>query len=377
MARILPGSWLDAYLVYTADSESPESFHLWTGISAVAGALRRRVFFRMPHFLSYPNMYIVLVGPPGRVKKSTSMRIGRQILSQVPGLEFTTDSVTRERLIQDLSQAFKDGQSAMTAYSSEFASLLTSSGMDMVVFLIDIYDCPPEWSHKTKSGGTNKIKAPYLNLIGATTPTWINTAMPFDTIGIGLPSRMMFIYEDTPRIRDPFITLSDDQIKLGEYLAKDLSAIADVQGEYFMDDDAKDIYRKWYIIKDSLKGPDPKLWGYYERKHTHLVKLAMIIAASKRDETIITAEDIQQSFDILDRTESRMHQVFAGAGKNPLNADKEEIFNALNKQQEGFTLAELLERFSYTLRKEELLEVLDTLMTIGKVRTDGKKWFVK
>lgn len=211
MARRLP-NWIQGYLAYTAESESPEEFHKWTAISAIAGAMRRQSFFNYEYFLVYPNMYIILVAPAGRCKKSTAMRIGRSFLGIVPGINFTTDSVTRERLIQDLSQAKSaDGHSSMTAYSSEFASLLTSSGMDMVVFLTDIFDSPNEWSHKTKIGGTNKITAPYLNLIGATTPDWIAKAMPLDTVGIGLTSRIIFVYQDTPRIKPPFPKLSDAQ----------------------------------------------------------------------------------------------------------------------------------------------------------------------
>src|SRR3954464_12186530 len=121
--RLLP-NWIQAYLAYTAESESPEEYHKWVAISVIAGALRRRVFFPMGYFQLYPNQYIVMVGPPGRCKKSTAMRIGRALLGAVPDLKFTTDSVTRERLIQDLTQAHSDGHSSMTAYSSELATLL-------------------------------------------------------------------------------------------------------------------------------------------------------------------------------------------------------------------------------------------------------------
>lgn len=377
MARSIPGSWLDAYLVYTAESESPEEYHLWTGISAIAGALRRRVFFDMGYFILYPNMYIVLVGPAGRCKKSTAMRVGRQMLSGVPGLEFTTDSVTRERLIQDLSQAFKDGQSAMTAYSSEFASLLTSSGMDMVVFLTDIFDCPSEWSHKTKSGGTNKIKFPFLNLEGATTPDWISKAMPLDTVGIGLTSRIIFVYQDTPRIRDPFPKLSPEQKVLGTMLIEDLGKIADIAGEYYLTDEAKEIYTEWYKARTETPNPtgDPRLNGYFERKPMHLLKLAMIVSASKKDETLITAEDLVDAMKLFDRVEIRMPQVFASVGKNPINADKEEVLATIKAHPEGLPLSYLLDKFSHALRKDELWEVLDTLFVIGRIRTDGKKWF--
>lgn len=372
--RLIKGSWLEAYLAYTAESESPEEYHLWVGISAIAGALRRRVFYDMGYFLLYPNMYIVLVGPAGRCKKSTAMRIGRGILGEVPGLEFTTDSVTRERLIQDLSQAFKDGQSAMTAYSSEFASLLTSSGMDMVVFLTDIFDSPTEWSHKTKAGGTNKIKSPFLNLMAATTPDWISKAMPLDTVGIGLTSRIVFVHADTPRIKPPFPELTDAQKMLQRMLANDLTAISEISGEYKLDPEARKMYEAWYVersVDPNVTG-DPRLAGYFERKPMHLLKLAMIVAASSRDETMIHPQDLTNALALFEHVEVRMSKVFAGVGKNPINADKEEVYNALAFSG-GMTIGQLTEKFSYALRRDEMAEVLDTLVIIGKIRFDPQR----
>jgi hypothetical protein len=367
--RLIKGSWLEGYLAYTAESESPEEYHLWVGISAIAGALRRRVFFDMGYFLLYPNMYVVLVGPAGRCKKSTAMRVGRQMLSQVPGLDFTTDSVTRERLIQDLTQAYKDGQSAMTAYSSEFASLLTSSGMDMVVFLTDIFDSPMEWSHKTKAGGTNKIKQPYLNLLAATTPSWISTAMPLDTVGIGLTSRIVFVFQDTPRIKPPFPELSEAQKLLGEMLVKDLTAISVMEGQFQLSPEAKAFYTDWYTshIGDPNKSGDPRLAGYYERKPMHLLKLAMIVSASIKDDPIFTLDDLQHAMTLFDKIEKRMPKVFASVGKNPLFADREEVYNAILLTG-GMTIGELNDKFGYALRKDEVAETIDTLMLIGKVR---------
>src|SRR5215213_1136036 len=110
MARRLP-DWIEAYRGYTGSSESPEDYHIFTAVSTIAGALRRRVFFDMGYFLLYPNMYITLIGPAGRVKKSTAMRVGREFLKQVPGVKFSPDSITREKMIQNLSQAQQEGHS--------------------------------------------------------------------------------------------------------------------------------------------------------------------------------------------------------------------------------------------------------------------------
>lgn len=366
-------NWLEAYLAYTAESESPEEYHLWVGISVLAGVMRRKCFFDMGYFLVYPNLYIVLVGPPGRCKKSTAMRIGRSRMEKVEGIHYTVDSTTRERMILDMAQAFTDNESAMTAHSTEFASLLTSSGMDMVVFLTDIFDSPSEWIHKTKGGGTNKIKSPFLNLLGATTPDWIATAMPLDTIGIGLTSRIIFVYQDTPRVRSWRPRLTQEQKILGDILAEDLARIAQIGGEYHFTPEAEEVYDRWY--KERVAEPnwtgDPRLSGYFERKPIHLIKTAMIVAASMSDETMIELKHLQYAMRILTRIEERMPQVFANVGKNPLNNDYEQVHHALLTADEGMTLGELLDKFKYSVRKEELLEIIDTLVTVGKIQQRG------
>lgn len=361
-------NWLKAYLVYTAESESPEEYHVWVALSCIAGAIRRKAFFDMGYFSLYPNMYIVLVGPAGRCKKSTAMRIGRGLLGAVPGLNFTTDSTTRERLIQDLSTAFADGHSSMTAFSSEFASLLTSSGMDMVVFLTDIFDSPTDWAHKTKTGGTNRIKAPYLNLIGATTPDWIAKAMPLDTVGIGLTSRIVFVFQDTPRVRPAFPTLSAEQMALHKLLVEDLVSMSHISGEYKLSPEAKANYEEWYQARIELPNPtgDPRLNGYYERKPMHLLKLAMILAASHHDELIISTENIDQAKQLFDFVEVKMTKVFANVGKNPLTNDYSEV-EAMIDKMDTRTFGQLMDQFKHSVRKEELAEVLETLVSTGKV----------
>lgn len=368
-SRLIKGSWLQAYLAYTAEQESPEEYHLWVGLSCISAALQRSCFFDMGYFLLYPNLFVVLVGPAGRCKKSTAMRIGRQIASDIPGLEFSVDSITRERMIQDLSQAYKDGQSALTVHSTEFASLLTSSGMDMVVFLTDIYDSPSEWTHKTKSGGTNKIKAPYLNLLGAATPEWIAKGLPLDTIGIGLTSRIIFVFQDTPRVRDPFPELSPEQVILKRMLTQDLAAMASINGEFILSPEAKELYRAWY--KDRFADPnptgDPRLAGYFERKPMHLIKLCMIVSASKRDDRVITTEDYNQALDLFARVEPSMQRVFSAVGRNPIYADQEAMLWAFSESNDGFTVGDLLNQFGHNVRKEEIEEIIETLVTARKI----------
>lgn len=259
----------------------------------------------------------------------------------------------------------------MTAFSSEFASLLTSSGMDMVVFLTDIYESPDQWSHKTKIGGINLIKAPYLNLLGATTPDWIARSLPLDTVGIGLTSRVVFVYQDTPRVRPAFPVLSPAQVELGKLLEQDLRIISTINGEFTLTPEAKLAYEEWYQSRVLNPNPtgDGRLAGYYERKPMHLLKLCMLISASKKQETIITLEDYTDSQAICDEVEKKMPQVFAAVGKNPLAYDTAQVYSVIKEAgTKGISFSTLLNMFKHSVRKEELAECTETLTLIGQIK---------
>jgi hypothetical protein len=375
MSRNLP-NWIKGYLFYTQHQESPEEFHTWVALSNIAGALRRQVFFDMGYFLVYPNLYIVLVSPAGKCKKSTAMRLGREVLTQgVVGVHFSPDSTSRERLIQDMSQIFNDGQSAMTAHSSEFASMLTTSGLDMVAFLTDIYDSPSEWQHRTKSSGTNKIKSPYLNLLAGTTPDYLTRTMPLDTIGIGLTSRVIFVYSDKPRRRPPRPKLSEDQKAVLELLQADLNQISQLHGEFtFADPDTEKFYDEWYMSRVERPNPtgDSRLAGFYERKPVHLLKVAMCISAAMDDSMKITMQHLEMAFELFDRIEPNMLQVFAGVGRNPLAQDVNQLWADILAEPEGFTKPEVIQRLMMHCNSEQIDEVLDTLITLGRVKLDTK-----
>jgi hypothetical protein len=305
------------------------------------------------------------------------MRIARGLLTEVPGVSFTTDSVTRERLILDLTQSQIDGHSSMTAFSSEFASLLASSGLDMINFLTDVYDCPSAWSHKTKAGGTNKINAPYLNLISCTTPESLSEAMPLQSVGIGFTSRVVFIYEDVPRRRPPFPKLSPEQVELKQLLVHDLVAMSQLAGEYHFTDDAKASYEQWYVERIEHPNPtgDPRLNGYFARKSMHVIKIAMVVAASMRDELLITQDDLTTALQLLGNIETNIPRVFSSIGKNPLAADYDEVFGAI-KSGRAENLPKLIRQFKHSLRKEELLEVIETLVAEGRVMpADRQQYF--
>src|SRR2546427_12238432 len=69
------GNWVAAYMEYTKESESPDAYHVWTALSSLASVARRNIWLDQGIYLLYPNLYVALVGPPGRTGKSTAIRM--------------------------------------------------------------------------------------------------------------------------------------------------------------------------------------------------------------------------------------------------------------------------------------------------------------
>ena len=368
MARELE-NWLETYKTYTSDTESPEVFNTWSGISAIAGAIQRRVHFDHGHFNVYPNHYIVLVSPAGRCKKSTAIRIAINTLLKVPDINFTADSITREKLAADMAMAYRDEHSSVTSAISELGSLFSSSGIEMVVFLTDIYDCPGSWSHKTKSGGTTKIISPYLNLVAATTPSWLATAMPLDTIGIGFTSRVVFVYSDEPRSQEPIQRHTDEQRKQLASLINDLIHISLLKGEMKMTPEAYAFYAEWYRARvNQSRDNDTRLAGYFERKPIHVIKTSMVCSLAESDAMVIELEHIDKALRLLGRVEPGLRSAFKAVGRNPLSLDLEEICTTINKMPEGIPFAKILDLYRHSVSNLQLSEVMATLVTTQQIK---------
>jgi hypothetical protein len=320
---------------YTRDSESPDSFHFWTGVSVIAGALRRRVWLDMRKFQWTPNFYIILVGPPGVAAKSTSISIGTRLLSKIPGIAFGPESMTWQALADSLSTATEfvkyylpSGEeaaipmSALTVTIGELGTFLTMDDDKLLSFLIRMWEGQQDsFIHKTKTQGQVEVRNPWLNIIGATTPAWLKTHFPIQMIGGGLTSRIVFVYGDKKRHLVPY---PDEVIPLSEYqshearLVEDLQLISTLSGPYLLSSAARNWGRNWYASHwNGSRAPhmaSDRYGGYISRKQTHIHKFAIVLAAAKSDKLIIEERDLQEAEAIISSIEPDMIKVFESIG---------------------------------------------------------------
>lgn len=333
MSRIY-SDWLTAYLEYTAHSEAPEIFHFWTGISVIAGALRRKTWIHQRYFLWTPNFYIIFVAPPGTATKSTTVNFGTRLLRNIKDVHFGPNVLTWQRLVQSMAQNQEGVEipnalgeplivpmSCITITGSELGTLLNPNDREMLDVLTDLWDgWEGVWKKETKQSGSDEIYNPWINLIACTTPAWLSGHIPQHMIDAGFFSRTIFIYRDKKRhaIAYPADRVPADFEENGLKLQHDLEMISLIKGEYKLSDAAKELGTEWYLEHiRRVEANDPhlaRLGTYASRKQAHMHKIAMVLAASKSDELIIQATELARAIEILEAAEEDMSRIYSLAG---------------------------------------------------------------
>lgn len=320
--------WLTTYLQYTAHSEAPEVFHTWTGVSTIAGALRRCVWIDQIDFQWTPNFYIILVAPAAVVSKTTAIKIGRKLLQEIKNVRFGPQAVTWQALVQSMAKSMDAIQingkyipmSAVTISSGELGSPINPYDREMIDVLTDLWDGQEgTWEKATKTQGKDIIQNPWINIISATTPAWIGDHMPSTMKEAGFISRCIFIFASRKRHISAYVHKKVDknhhQLKLD--LIHDLEMISMMRGEYKLTPEAEAWGEKWYenvYYNEILNVDVSSLGGFIGRKQTHMHKTAIVVAASRRNELIITLEDLQTADKMIKTIEPNMQRVFDALG---------------------------------------------------------------
>lgn len=322
--------WLTAFLEYSGYSEAPKRMRFWVGVSTIAGALRRRVFLDMGYFQWTPNFFIILVAPPGIVSKSTTAGVGMGLLRQISAIKFGPDVCTWQSLVKSLSdnqEAFQiDGQgwvtaSEITIESSELGNLLNPQDREMVDLLVTLWDGRKVFNKITKMSGSETVENPWINIVACTTPAWIAGNFPEYMVGGGFTSRCLFVYAEQKEkyVAYPSLQIPAGMAQVQQNLVQDLERISLLAGSYRLLPSTVEWGNAWYKAHYANRPPDldnDRFSGYLARKQTHLHKLAMVLAASQRDELILTVEDLQAASAMVTDLELDMPQVFSRIGKS-------------------------------------------------------------
>lgn len=324
MSRQL-SDWLSYYMKYTQRTEPPELYHLWSGLTAISSALRRKCYCNWGALRGYvyPNVFVALVGPPGG-RKGTAMKIAKGFVNklEIPmGADSlgSTQALYKELIDSEDTYVGPDGMNkkhkSVSIWAEEFQVFLSDRDQMLIPSITDLFDCADTWKYKTLSRKTEDISNCWITIIGAITPSLLQNKLTQDAVGGGLISRIIFVVGNGPKQRKALQFLTDEEADIQDKLETDLQEIANLSGPFTLSKEFLKTYVRWYENEYDESGiSNERFAGYNHRRPLHLNKVCMLVCASESNDMIITAEHFEKSLAILQYTEQFMSGAFHGLG---------------------------------------------------------------
>ena len=378
-------NWLHTLIRYVENTESPRTFWLWSGIFCLTSALQRRVWLPFGMDNLYPNLYIMIIAPPGRCRKGAPVGFAKKILTH-DGIQIPVfvDSPTKRALTKMLAElagtsgfkvVHKDGsveyraQSPLALVSKELSSFLAVNPKEIIEVLTDLFDSHDVWEYKTSEKGTDKLYGPCLNCIFASTPSWIASNLPEESIGGGFTSRFVVVPAFEKYKHVPIPTEGDP--KLLADLVEDLSRVSHLTGEFSWSSEARTYYETWYLtIEDKVKSThDERMHAYLERMHIIAIKVAMALGVATSDDLIIELPNMQHAVGLVEEVLHNAPQAFGSLGRSNIALITDEVRKILRVTKQ-ITFGELFKIVYRNTTLGELRDVLRGLEQMGQISID-------
>lgn len=317
--------FISDFMSLTQGALSPDLFRRWTAISLVAAALERRVWVKTGPRIAYPNLYVLLVGPPGVGKYiiEDARDLWRETLepgTKLRAFKVAPDSVTNASLMDALAKAKAIRLPAkgppityhsLIVAAEEIQVLLPSYDLQFIASLNSIFNNKPlhEESRRTGSVKELKIENPQLNILGGAQPAYFTATFPEEAWNTGLARRIIMIYSPELPIKDIFFEPEIAPEAKAELLLK-LARLSQLYGQMMWYPEAQEIMRAWHLAGGPPVPNHTKLTSYCQSRTLHSLKLSVVSAVARTGKLVIEPEDVRRAIEWLLDAEKVMPDIF-------------------------------------------------------------------
>lgn len=410
--------FIEACLSVPSQQQLPLPFRKWAAVSAVAGAMGRKVWYDAGPFRIGSNLFLVFIAQPGRGKSvsllmpinevlergiSTEPGSNNESLNWNPAVErygvvdecahvishrITPHQIPVEMykcqrldLVSSTAASGNVFDSSMTLVTTEFGTLMSRDDKTLQIFLTEMWDYQHKYSDKTKTSGQYVINGPCLNWIACATPEQFVENLPVNARSQGLLSRMLPIYYDGESIGQD-IHYGDTDEYVIDSLREDLADICKMRGAMkFHPDDVEEI-RADVQAGIPPKPEDTNLSEYNERRTAHFIKVAMAVSASRSSERLITIEDWNRTKELMHEAEASMpivlqHFGMSKTGRTAIDLQIQ-LKKLMSKHPNGVPLflvrQEIIRRVAYP---SEVDQILNAMKDANMLEVKGQRVFPK
>jgi len=304
--------WLTDYAEYAKDDFCPDKFHFWTGISVIATALERKVWSVIDNVTFYPNLYVLLIGRPG-VGKSKATSLGVGLLRKLDDINFVAAHNSEASLVKQAARwkKFYVGtreytQAAAFLYASEASNTIKelAGGGEIKACLTDFYDCHDIWKKELVKEAI-VINNGCFNVLACSTFAFLKQLVPKKEADGGFASRFIYVAQREYFARKPKWHRVEKSYDFLGKLLDDLRDIHAMSGQFSPTDDLISAFENWFPQQDLERQlmPSERLQGFLTRRHTNIVKLAMIVSASESSSGKLTLAHWQRATQLFNELE--------------------------------------------------------------------------
>lgn len=372
-------TWVERVLESTKGSESPREYYYWAALSAISAVVANNLYLDRFYYKLWPNIYVILVGKSG-LRKGPPVALAKRLVEEVGNTRVISGRSSIEAVLNELSTTrpresgpiITDARGFLV--SSEFASFIVQNDAALTI-LTDLYDRnynEKDWTYLTKSGGGQKLKEPYLTMIGASNEVHFKDAVPQNALGGGFVARTFIIYADK-RSTINSLTERPDTLVSPTDLANYLREISKVKGQFMWTRPAKELYDSWY--DDFCKSDYEDDTGTLERLSDSILKVAMLVSLSRGLDLELTLCDLEEAI-------RRCLAFVPGARKVALGTQGKSVSREgtavvlkylLQNKEHAVSKTKLLQRFWGHFNADELKVIIDSLVVARAVRLESRQ----
>jgi len=370
--------FISDYLKYARASESPKSFHIWTALGMLSTVAQRKVW--IDYGLAgeiYPNLYVILVSPPGRARKGGALKIGKKFLRTID-VDLGPKSTTKARLIEAMSKqsdvfelnGVAYTHSSYSIWSDELGSLLAKNDQDLLDIITDLYDCDDEWRYETKGQGIHRGKNVWLSLQAATTPGWLAGKFGQTVVDGGLSSRTIHIVETEAGKKNGWPLPTEEEKKLFDKIVHDLTHISKLCGPINVPRETREWFVNWYETKVDPLSSYAHMMHYYSRKHVLVLKVAILLSMAESDNMIMSIQHVKDAIGLLEQVEIKMEGAFGGIGKSKVAEEAHTILTII-KEHGSISRSELRRLTVSSVAPDDFDKIIEMILSAKLISVKG------
>lgn len=364
-------NFVEEFIEYTQDAESPTSYFKWCAYTAISAVLRDNIWAETNFAKIYPNLYTIIVsGKSSVTRKSIPMRNALSLVRHVENTKIIQGYASLAGIFDVLQgqrtnkwKATVNNASALL-YSEELTAFLylDAGAIDKLTDWADYHEI---YSSSLRGSGEKEIEKVCITLLATTNDENIQQIYgKTQAQKGGLLARTLLIREESRRqIKGPF--RPRDATGTIDHLKKRIMEISRLSGQVTIEEQAKDEINQW---AESITDDKIGVTGVEGRIVTHAIKLAMVMSAAERLDKLVTKKHVLNAIDEVNRLLKNYKIIVMGTGRSILSEPMQAVLAELYKaQNHKLSRRQLLQRLLGDLEVETLNKVAETAQVAGYI----------